>query len=55
MIDDDLAAGFLPAAPRDGACRYCDYRIVCGPYEEIRLRRKDQGRLARLRLLRGTP
>lgn len=31
-----LQNGFLPALPRDGECKYCDYRSVCGPYEEIR-------------------
>lgn len=31
--------GFLPAAPREGACRQCDYRAVCGPNEEIRAKR----------------
>jgi len=31
--------GFLPAAPREDACRQCDYRAVCGPNEEIRAKR----------------
>ena len=38
-----LANGFLPAAPKiekkgSGACTWCDFRRVCGPYEEIRTR-----------------
>ena len=47
-IDGSLAEGFLPAAPREGACSWCDYRIVCGPYEEMRTRRKPKERLERL-------
>lgn len=35
-----LEAGFLPALPREGECKYCDYRSVCGPYEEIRTGQK---------------
>ena len=31
---------FLPAAPEKDACRWCDYRPVCGPYEEQRVARK---------------
>ena len=30
--------GFLPAAPQTGACGMCDYRPVCGPYEETRVK-----------------
>jgi CRISPR/Cas system-associated exonuclease Cas4 (RecB family) len=43
---------FLPAAPDRGACRWCDYRPVCGPYEELRAGRKYQPPLAALRALR---
>lgn len=46
-------AGFFPAAPADGACGLCDFRTVCGPYEEARVIRKDPTRLARLVQLRG--
>ncbi len=31
-----LADGFMPAIPDAGECAYCDYRRVCGPYEELR-------------------
>ena len=51
-IDDALSSGFLPAAPREGACDWCDYRVVCGPYEEIRVRRKPKDRLVPLEQLR---
>ncbi len=52
-IDQSIASGFLPAAPRKGACEYCDYRIVCGPYEELRVRGKQEERLSLLAELRG--
>lgn len=45
--------GFFPAAPDDGACAFCDFRTVCGPYEEARAARKDPTRLAQLVKLRG--
>ncbi len=48
-----LDEGFLPAAPDEGACRWCDFTAVCGPYEERRSRRKNQKRLADLAKLRG--
>jgi RecB family exonuclease len=50
-----VAAGFLPPAPRKDACRFCDFREVCGPHEELRLRRKDPTRLAELAALREWP
>ncbi len=55
IIDDHLAEGFLPAAPKEDACRWCDFRPVCGPLEEQRLRRKKPQRLAELNRLRETP
>ncbi len=41
-IDASIAGGFLPPAPAKDACGICDYRIVCGPYEERRLGKKDR-------------
>ncbi len=42
-IDTAIAEGFLPPAPQKDVCEMCDYRIVCGPYEELRLaRHKDR-------------
>jgi ATP-dependent helicase/nuclease subunit B len=55
VIGGALAEGFLPAAPDRGACTYCDYRAVCGPYEEARAAKKLPERLAQLRQLRGLP
>jgi len=47
-----LEEGFLPAAPVARGCEWCDYRPVCGPYEELRTMRKRQDRLAPLLQLR---
>lgn len=47
-----ITAGFLPAAPAAGQCEWCDYRMVCGPYEEIRAALKPPARLAPLEKLR---
>jgi CRISPR/Cas system-associated exonuclease Cas4 (RecB family) len=55
IIDGAIANGFLPPAPRDGACGRCDFRAVCGPYEEERWRRKEQAPLAALTALRERP
>ena len=42
-IDGALAQGFLPPVPQKDACEICDYRVVCGPYEEQRaMRNKDR-------------
>jgi CRISPR/Cas system-associated exonuclease Cas4 (RecB family) len=42
-VGDALERGFLPAAPAEDECRWCNYRLACGPYEEQRLRIKLQG------------
>jgi hypothetical protein len=55
IIDESLKQGFVPAAPRKDACRYCDYTIVCGPYEESRTQRKNNDRLRLLEQLRSIP
>lgn len=47
--------GFLPAAPQVGACAVCDYRPVCGPYEEQRSKRKQPDRLEPLITIRNLP
>ena len=55
VIDRALEAGALLPAPREGACRWCDFRPVCGPWEETRVGRKDPARLADLEALRRMP
>jgi ATP-dependent helicase/nuclease subunit B len=54
-IDRSLEEGFLPAAPQAGACAMCDFGAVCGPYEEIRVKRKPADRLDSLIEIRGSP
>jgi RecB family exonuclease len=51
-LGESLSAGFLPAAPVEGACRFCDFQPVCGPHEEQRTRKKDKTRLKNLQSLR---
>ena len=51
-IGESISTGFLPAAPAKDACKYCDFRGVCGPYEEIRTKRKSKDRLKGLIELR---
>lgn len=48
-----LEDGFLPAAPGDGECARCDYRRVCGPYEERRVELKPKARVRPLMELRN--
>jgi RecB family exonuclease len=51
-LGESLAKPFLPAAPAQGACRWCDYRSVCGPYEELRTSKKPREELAALESVR---
>ena len=53
IIDRAVEQGFLAAAPEEGACRWCDFRPVCGPHEEERVRNKRADRLADLAALRS--
>ncbi len=55
LIEKSIEDGFFPAAPRPGACNYCDYRLICGPYEELRTGRKKKDRLEQLNRLRQMP
>lgn len=52
-IDAAIAAGRFPTAPRKDACPRCDFRPVCGPYEEERVARKRP--LPELDALRSRP
>ncbi len=53
IVDRAIERGFLAAAPAKGACRWCDFRSVCGPREEARVARKNQHDLADLIALRS--
>ena len=52
IIGDALETGFLPAAPDERECQWCDYRLLCGPHEQRRSLMKPQSRLMALRKLR---
>ena len=39
IIQNSIESAFLPAAPQPGACSLCDYRLVCGPHEELRVKK----------------
>ena len=53
IIDRAVETGFLPAAPKERACTWCDFRPVCGPREEERTKRKAREPLADLDALRS--
>jgi CRISPR/Cas system-associated exonuclease Cas4 (RecB family) len=55
IIGEALDKPFLPAAPAERQCAWCDYQPVCGPYEELRTRRKSKRQLAPLLKLRDMP
>ncbi len=55
LINRSIDTGFLPAAPREDACRNCEYHSICGPYEELRVARKDRRALRDLLMLRAMP
>lgn len=50
-IAELLHSGFLPAAPERDACEHCQYRAICGPYEEERVNHVKSRDFARLRPL----
>ncbi|HEV2177715.1 MAG TPA: PD-(D/E)XK nuclease family protein [Terriglobia bacterium] len=54
-VDRALERAFLPPAPKEGACKWCDFRDVCGPLEELRVAQKDQEKLDDLQTLRCLP
>jgi CRISPR/Cas system-associated exonuclease Cas4 (RecB family) len=55
IIDRAIELGFLPAAPSHGACTWCDFRAVCGPHEELRVKVKPADKLGDLDALRRMP
>jgi len=52
-IDGAIVNGTLPAAPREGGCKNCEYLPVCGPYEEERVKEKSPAELKGLKDMRG--
>jgi RecB family exonuclease len=55
VIDESIRTGFLPPAPTEKACSFCDYVSVCGPHERRRSQRKEGDRLVKLDSLRRLP
>ena len=52
IVDRAVELGTFPAAPADHACGICDFRRVCGPDEERRVRFKPRELLGDLIALR---
>ena len=55
IIDRAIELGFLPPAPAERACSWCDFRVVCGPHEAERVRLKSADKLGDLDHLRKMP
>ncbi len=55
VISASIDSGRLFAAPEQGACGQCDFTLICGPYEEERVRRKPLRWLTGLDKVRATP
>jgi RecB family exonuclease len=55
LIDETIGSAFFPAAPRAGACEYCDFKRICGPHEEQRASQKDADALVTIKRLRSIP
>jgi ATP-dependent helicase/nuclease subunit B len=55
IIDRAIELGFLPAAPAERACTWCDFRSICGPDEPRHVARKAAEPLGDLTALRGMP
>ena len=55
VIDRAIEAGELLPAPRPGACKWCEFIDVCGPWEERRVAWKDEAKLGDLIALRRMP
>jgi ATP-dependent helicase/nuclease subunit B len=55
IVDRAIELGFLPAAPSERACTWCDFLSVCGPDEHRRIKNKAPERLGDLEALRERP
>ncbi len=53
IVDRAVEQGFLVAAPAERACSWCDFRPVCGPREEDRVKRTNKAPIADLEALRS--
>lgn len=51
-VDRAVETGFLPAAPRKDACKWCDFAPVCGPGSQTRTSRKLRQPLGDLLMVR---
>jgi CRISPR/Cas system-associated exonuclease Cas4 (RecB family) len=55
IIDRAIELGFLPAAPGERSCTWCDFLSVCGPDEPRRVKNKSPEKLGDLEALRERP
>jgi hypothetical protein len=55
IIDRAIELGFLPAAPDERACTWCDFRAACGPHEFQRIGHKAPEKRGDLDALRSRP
>jgi len=55
IVDRAIELGFLPAAPAERACTWCDFLPVCGPDEPRRVANKAPEKLGDLEALRQRP
>ena len=57
IVNAPVVMAMSPALPEPRTCTFCDYRVVCGPYEELRTSRKPEGpaSLSSLQRLRSWP
>jgi hypothetical protein len=55
IIDRAIELAFLPPAPAERACAWCDFRPVCGPDEREHVARKPAEMLRDLTALREMP
>ena len=55
IVDRAIENGALAARPAHEACKWCDFKVVCGRGEEQRTRRKDATLFGDLDALRKLP
>jgi hypothetical protein len=55
IVDRAIELGFLPAAPAERACAWCDFLPICGPDERARVSHKMPEKLGDLDALREKP